>query len=276
MIKMTSINYTTDQTICATCGTQYPVGKPLPELCPICDDERQYIGDNGQTWTSLATLAKDRTIRFSQLSDRLYDLRITPAFAIGQRAFLILSESGNVLWDCLPFLDEPTIAFIRSLGGLKAIAISHPHYYSLMAEWTRVFDCPVYIHQNDAVWVQNPTPAVRFWTGERKALWDGIEIINTGGHFPGSCVLVQPDSSGQTNLLTGDTIYVARSRRLVTFMYSYPNLIPLPKKAIEHIRDRMAGVSFDRIYGAFEGMVISENGRAVFDASIQRYLSIFE
>ncbi|MBN8823773.1 MULTISPECIES: hypothetical protein [unclassified Spirosoma] len=101
-------------------------------------------------------------------------------------------------------------------------------------------------------------------------------IINTGGHFPGSCVFLQPDLSGHNNLLTGDTIYVARSRRLVTFMYSYPNLIPLPKKAIEQIRDRMAGVSFDRMYGAFEGMLIPENGRAVFDASIQRYLSIFE
>ncbi|MBN8823772.1 MULTISPECIES: MBL fold metallo-hydrolase [unclassified Spirosoma] len=149
------INYTTDQTICATCGTQYPVGSVLPRLCLICNDERQYIGDNGQMWTSLATLAKDRTIRFSQISDQLYDLRITPAFAIGQRAFLILSESGNVLWDCLPYLDEPTIAFIRAKGGLKAIVISHPHYYSLMAEWARIFDCPVYIHQNDAVWVQN-------------------------------------------------------------------------------------------------------------------------
>ncbi|WP_338876266.1 MBL fold metallo-hydrolase [Spirosoma sp. SC4-14] len=270
------ILFTDHRTICATCGTQYPSDVALPELCPICDDERQYIGDNGQTWTSLATLAKDRAIRFSQVSDRLYDLRITPAFAIGQRAFLILSESGNVLWDCLPFLDEPTIAFIRSLGGLKAIAISHPHYYSLMAEWARVFECPVYIHQSDAVWVQNHTSAIAFWSGERKSLWDGMEIINTGGHFPGSCVLLQPDSSGQTNLLTGDTIYVARSRRLVTFMYSYPNLIPLPKKAIEQIRDRMAGVSFDRIYGAFEGMVIAENGRSVFDASVQRYLSIFE
>ena len=128
------INHRTDKTICATCGTQFPATDQLPELCPICNDDRQYIGDNGQTWTSLATLANDRTIRFSQVSDSLYDLRVVPSLAIGQRAFLILSESGNVLWDCLPFIDEPTAAFIRSVGGLKAIAISHPHYYSLMAE----------------------------------------------------------------------------------------------------------------------------------------------
>ncbi|MBD2753238.1 MBL fold metallo-hydrolase [Spirosoma validum] len=269
-----SVNQTTDKTICATCGTQYPANKPLPELCPICNNDRQYIGDDGQVWTSLATLAKDRTIRFSQVHENLYDLRITPAFAIGQRAFLILSESGNVLWDCLPFLDEPTVAFIQSKGGLNAIAISHPHYYSLMAEWARIFNCPIYIHQHDAEWVQKPSGHVQFWTGNQKALWDGMTIINTGGHFPGSCVLYLPDKSGKDSILTGDSIYVARDRRAVTFMYSYPNLIPLSKKDIEQIRDRMADVPFDRIYGAFDGMIIAENGRAVFDASIQRYLKI--
>lgn len=269
-----SVNHTADKTICATCGTQFPIDKPLPELCPICNDDRQYIGDNGQTWTSLALLVKERTIRFSRVSENLYDLRITPSFAIGQRAFLIVSEAGNVLWDCLPFIDEPTVAFIRSVGGLKAIAISHPHYYSLMAEWARIFDCPIYIHQHDAEWVQNPTAYIQFWSGNQKVLWDGMTIINTGGHFPGSCVLHLPDQSGPTSLLTGDSIYVGRDRRAVTFMYSYPNHIPLPKKEIEQIRDRMANVQFDRIYGAFDGMIIAENGRAVFDASIQRYLKI--
>lgn len=246
----------------------------MPDLCPICNDDRQYIGDNGQVWTSLAQLAKDHAIRFSQVDENLYDLRIAPSFAIGQRAFLILSESGNVLWDCLPFLDEPTVAFIQSVGGLKAIAISHPHYYSLMAEWARIFDCPIYIHQHDAEWVQNPTSHLQLWSGERKALWDGQTIINTGGHFPGSCVLHLHDKAGRNNLLTGDSIYVARDRRAVTFMYSYPNHIPLPKKDIEQIRDRMADVSFDCIYGAFDGMIIAENGRAVFDTSIERYLKI--
>lgn len=266
-----SVRHTTDKTICATCGTQFPSTIQLPELCPICNDDRQYIGDNGQTWTSLATLAKDRTIRFSQVDENLYDLRITPSFAIGQRAFLIVSESGNVLWDCLPFLDEPTVAFIRSKGGLKTIAISHPHYYSLMVEWARIFDCSIYIHQHDAEWVQNPTTHVEFWSGDQKPLWNGMTIINTGGHFPGSCVLHLPDKN---SILTGDSIYVGRDRRAVTFMYSYPNLIPLPKPAIEQIRDRMADVPFDRIYAAFDGMIIAENGRAVFDMSIQRYLEI--
>lgn len=270
-----SVNHTADKTICATCGTQFPTADQLPELCPICDDDRQYVGDNGQTWTSLALLAKDRTIRFSQVSKSLYDLRISPSFAIGQRAFLVLSKAGNLLWDCLPFIDEPTVAFIRLVGGLKAIAISHPHYYSVMAEWARIFDCPIYIHQHDAGWVQNHSSPIQFWADDRKALWDGMTIINTGGHFPGSCVLHLPDESTKSSLLTGDSIYVARDRKAVTFMYSYPNHIPLPKKEIEQISEQLDTIQFDRIYGAFEWMTIPENGRSVFDTSIQRYLRIF-
>ena len=32
-------------------------------------------------------------------------------------------------------LDSATIALINGLGGLKAIAISHPHFYTTMVEW---------------------------------------------------------------------------------------------------------------------------------------------
>ena len=42
--------------ICTTCGTQYPPGGQPPEACPICRDERQYIGYNGQQWTTLAQM----------------------------------------------------------------------------------------------------------------------------------------------------------------------------------------------------------------------------
>lgn len=41
----------TDLPICATCGVQYPAPR---EDCPICLDERQYVGRDGQRWTSLA------------------------------------------------------------------------------------------------------------------------------------------------------------------------------------------------------------------------------
>jgi hypothetical protein len=39
--------------ICRTCGVQY--GAPRKD-CPICEDERQYVGWDGQQWTTLAEL----------------------------------------------------------------------------------------------------------------------------------------------------------------------------------------------------------------------------
>lgn len=261
--------------ICATCGTRYASAKTATDTCPICEDDRQYVGDNGQVWLSYKEVAKGKSIRFAELQPNLYELKLTPAFAIGQKAHLVLSKSGNVLWDCIPFLDEPTVTYIRSLGGIKAIVISHPHYYSLMAEWAAAFGCPIYLHENDKEWIQDESAHIKLWKGEKLDLWDGISIVHVAGHFPGSTVLHLPHH-GQGALLTGDSIYVARDRKHVSFMYSYPNLVPLPKQAIELIRKRVEPLPFDTIHGAFEGQVIATNAKAAFNDSVKRYLRIFK
>ena len=48
-----------EKCICKTCGTQFPPSEQPPEACPICCDERQYIGYQGQQWTTLAQMQKD-------------------------------------------------------------------------------------------------------------------------------------------------------------------------------------------------------------------------
>lgn len=173
---------------------------------------------------------------FTQVDGNLYTFKISPSFAIGQRAFLVQTPGGNILWDCLPFINPPTIAYINSLGGIQAIAISHPHYYSLMVEWATIFNCPIYSHQDDEKWIMNRSSDkyLRLFAADRQPLWDGIEIVRTGGHFPGSTILYLPNH-GKGTLLTGDTIYVGKNRRWMTCMYSYPNQIPLSKTAIERI-----------------------------------------
>ncbi len=73
-------------------------------------------------------------------------------------------------------------------------------------------------------------------------------------------------------LLTGDIIQVVADRKHVTFMYSYPNYIPLPVSAIERIVKAVEPFSFDRVYGAFWDMVIETDGKAVVKRSAERYL----
>src|SRR5713101_2309095 len=131
----------------------------------------------------------------------------------------IATSSGS-----MSLIDDETAAGIERLGGLSAIAISHPHYYSTMVEWADRFDAPIYLHEADREWVMRPSERIRFWSGETYALADGITLIRLGGHFPGGTVLHWKEGAGGKGvLLSGDIIQVVADRRWVSFMYSYPN-----------------------------------------------------
>jgi glyoxylase-like metal-dependent hydrolase (beta-lactamase superfamily II) len=96
------------------------------------------------------------------------------------------APEGNFLWDCISLIDDTTITLINGLGGLNAIAISHPHFYTTLVDWSRAFgDVPVHLHANDAKWVRQPDRCIRFWQGERFELLNGVTLIHGGGHFPG-------------------------------------------------------------------------------------------
>jgi hypothetical protein len=259
--------------ICQTCGTRYAEEAPI--ACAICSDERQYVPATGQKWTSYNELSQTRTIRFGNPLADVYNLRISPTFGIAQRAHLIISPGGNVLWDCLPFLDEATVAFIRAKGGLKGIAISHPHYYSLMAVWAETFDCPIYLHNADSEWVMDNTDRIQFFDGDKHVLWDGIEMVHTGGHFAGSTILYASGIGDKGSVFVGDTLQVALSRQFISIMYSYPNIIPLPLKEIEHISSVVMPLNFDSMYGAFEWQDIHSGAKEIFEHSINRYRKVF-
>lgn len=256
---------------CRTCGTQYSADTSTPDLCPICSDDRQYFNDEGQSWTNTTEIITHHKVSITELTPSLYALQVTPLFALGQRALLVLSPGGNVLWDCIPLLNQEIIDFIRSKGGLKAIAFSHPHFYSNVNQWAETFDCPVYINRADEQWMFNKGPMIRFWEGLEQALWDGISIINTGGHFPGSSVLRVPAFSKAGALLTGDSIYVAKSKKHLAFMYSYPNFIPLPAKELAEVLRRVEKIDFDTIYGGFEWQNLKDVAKTVFNSSVARY-----
>ena len=98
--------------------------------------------DSGQRWTSLEALRSTHRNAFQQIEPGLMGVGTVPAFGIGQRALLVRTPTGNLLWDCIALLDDATAAIITALGGLSAVAISHPHYYTTMVEWGRAFGCP--------------------------------------------------------------------------------------------------------------------------------------
>lgn len=260
--------------ICATCGAHFPAAAASPRACPICEDARQYVPPTGQAWTRHEALARGHRNSFHLYEPGLFGVGTVPAFAIGQRALLIQAPTGNVLWDCISLLDDATVEIVRALGGVATIAVSHPHYYTAIAAWARAFGAKVLLHAADRQWVTHPDPAIGFWSGERHALAPGITLINTGGHFEGSTVLHwAAGCEGRGAVLSGDNLQVVQDRRYVSFMRSYPNYTPLPAAAVRGIEASLADLAFDRIYGAWWGMVVPSEGKAALARSVARYVA---
>jgi hypothetical protein len=265
--------------ICRTCGVQYAPTPAAPPACPICLDERQYVGWEGQQWTTLNELrAEGRQNEIRELEAGLVQIATRPPLAIGQRALLARTRHGNVLWDCVSYLDDATLAAVRQLGGLQAIALSHPHFYASSATWSQRFaDCPVYIHSADSKWVQYPSPGLVLWAGTSREILPGVTLLNVGGHFDGSTVLHWADGAeGRGLLLSGDSLTVVMDRRYVSFMYSYPNLIPLPAATVRRIAAIVRPYRFERIYGAWDGRVVTAGGPDCVERSAERYLRFLE
>lgn len=260
--------------ICRTCGTQYPASAKPPAACPICDDERQYVGPQGQRWTSLERLAADGVrSALREQETGLLGVGTEPGVGIGQRALLVAHPDGNVLWDCVGFLDEQAEEAIRARGGIRTIAISHPHFYTAMVDWAERFDARILIHADDHQWVMRASDRITFWTGDSYSLGVGLTVVRLGGHFPGSAVLHWAAGAGRKGaLLTGDTIQVVSDTRWVSFMYSYPNLIPLPAAEVQRIADAIAPYPFDRVYGGWFDRVVAADGAAAVQRSAERYV----
>lgn len=181
------------------------------------------------------------------------------------------TAQGNILWDCIATLDDATKTLVSSLGGLIAIAISHPHFYTAMQGWAAEFDAPIYLHASDREWIMRDSPYITHWEGDTLKLTSDISVIRPGGHFAGGCVLHWARDEGI--LLSGDIVQVAPGANAVSFMWSYPNMLPLPAETVRTITRRLDAVRFSKLYGAFEGREIKENAAEIVRRSGEKYIA---
>jgi hypothetical protein len=264
--------------ICTTCGTQYAPSEKPPAACPICDDERQYVTPSGQSWITLDTLGKRYMNGIRELEPGLISITTQPAFGINQRAQLLRTSHGNILWDCIALIDNATIEMIKAMGGIKGIAISHPHYYTTMIEWSEAFGgVPIHLHAADRKWIMRDGPSIALWQGQTKELLPGLTLICAGGHYPGgTCLHWAAGAGGKGALLSGDIVQVVQDNKSVSFMWSFPNFIPLSAPRVQGVVDALKGYKFDRIHGAFTDRTIWSDGRGVLERSAERYLKIIQ
>jgi glyoxylase-like metal-dependent hydrolase (beta-lactamase superfamily II) len=261
--------------ICTTCGVGYAETDAPRETCLICADDRQYVSARGQTWTTLEELLASHVNELRELEPNLIGIGSKPQIAIGERALLIAHPTGGVMWDCTPLITEAALGAIAAKGGVKAIAISHPHFYATMVDWSRALGgVPIYLHEDNRDWVMRPDPAIEFWSGESFEVTEGITLVRTGGHFPGSTVLHWAEgAAGRGALLTGDSIMVVPDTRWLSFMYSFPNLVPLNARTVEAIVKSVRAYQFDRIYAGWWDRVLDHDAKAALKRSAERYIA---
>ena len=261
--------------ICTTCGVGYAETDAPREVCLICADDRQYVNAHGQGWTTLDELQEDHVNDLRELEPGLLGIGSSPQIAIGERALVIQRPDGGVMWDCTPLITDAALGAIKAKGGVRAIAISHPHFYATMVDWSRALGgVPIYLHEDNRDWVMRPDSAIEFWSGGSKRLAEGITLVRTGGHFPGSTVLHWADgANGKGVLMTGDSIMVVPDRRWVSFMYSFPNLVPLNARTVEAIVKSVRAYQFDRIYSGWWDRVLDHDAKTAVQRSAERYIA---
>lgn len=257
---------------CETCGVQQPPSETPPGRCVICEDERQYVGWAGQTWIERqALVAGQRTV--VEDTHGVTTLVLSPGLAINQRAFLIPTPEGQILWECLAAVTPDALEAIRARGPVRAIAISHPHFYGAMADWSEALGgVPVYVHAADEAWIQRRSETLVLWSGERLSLSDDVELVHLASHFDGSAGLwwkTGPRAGGA--LFPGDAVQVSSDRRFASFMYSYPNHIPLGPEPLAELRHRVEAMAFDDVFGFSPGRQMIGEARAKLTASFDRY-----
>jgi len=257
--------------ICATCAVEYD--EPLPEICPICADERQWVPADGQHWTDLDALrAAGQRLTWTEPEPGLVSIATDPSVGIGQTAQLVVTPAGSLLWDPTGYLDDEAVTKILARGPVLAVAASHPHMFGVQVEWGRALDAEVLVCESDREWLGRTDDRIRFYS-DRHDVADGLVLHRVGGHFAGSAVaLWSAGADGRGLLLTGDTIFPNPDRSSVGFLRSYPNKIPLSSGVVERIATQLGRLDFARIIGNF-GNTISDDGQRVLRRSADRHIA---
>jgi hypothetical protein len=154
------------------------------------------IKATGQQWTTHDKLRQTNRNSIRSGEPRLSGIGVEPHFGIGQRALLVRTPTGNVLWDCVPLLDPALVEMVKAVGGISSIAISHPHFYASMVEWSRDFgDVPIYLHAADRQWGNETGQGHRLLGRRYESPGEGLTLIRCGGHFDGGTVHVKATSA---------------------------------------------------------------------------------
>jgi hypothetical protein len=260
--------------ICGSCGTQYAESALPPAHCAICRADARLESTERPTWTTLAEIHGRHTNLIQRVEPHLFSVRPIPALPLGQRALLLGTEHGNILWGCVTVIDDATVRMVRALGGLTAIVVSHPRHFSSVVEWSHAFrGAPIYVHATSRRWLMRPDPVVRYWEGKELSLPGNVTLVHVGSYAEGGTLLHWPAAAcGRGALLTGDVLQVVRHRKRVGLLSSSQDLVPRSADGVWALVSALERFQYEALYDTWSDDGITHDARAIVLESASAYL----
>lgn len=260
--------------ICRSCGTQYAESLLTPSHCVICRADAHPDAADPPVWTTLDEIRGRYTNLIQRLEPNLFSVRPVPTFPTGQRALLLHTKHGNLLWGSVTVIDDATVRKIQTLGGLTAIAASQPRHFASIVEWSHAFgNVPVYVHATNRRWVMRPDAVVRYWEGGELHLPHHVTLVHVGGYVEGGTLLHWPAAaSGGGALLTGDMVQVLPHRKGVGLLSNSRDLVPRSADGVRKLASAIEGLEFEALHDAWSDQGITQGARAIVLESASCYL----
>jgi hypothetical protein len=266
--------------ICLSCGTQYAESRVPPPRCDLCHaagfDPLEAPGR--PVWTTLDEIRLQHSNLIQRLEPDLFSVRSIPTLPPGQRALLLRTQHGNVLWGAVTVVDDETVRTIQALGGVTVIAVSQPRHLGCVIEWSHSFGgVPVYIHATSRRWLMRPDAVVQFWNGESLRLADDVTLTHIAGGADGGTVLHWPGAAGGRGaLLTGDVMQAVAHRRRVGLLSSSMDLRPRSAQAVRTLLAAIEPLQYEALYDARSDGGIARDARAIVLESAECYLAALD
>jgi glyoxylase-like metal-dependent hydrolase (beta-lactamase superfamily II) len=259
--------------ICTYCGNRTFIGEGETPECLICANRYVPEPKARVRFKRPDALLPDHHTEIVQLEEDIWRFYVRPNLGIRHYAFFIQRPGGNVLMDMQPILTNDLAAWIGAKGGLKAIVLSHPHYYGAMDDFSTRFHAPVWIHATDRDWAVG-YPNVECLDAEDHSFDETLGMIHIPGQFEGGLCLLYARHRGI--LFTGDTLMVSPTTGELSAWKSTPRQVPYTRDEFHVIREGILALEFDQLYASVRGEIRSgaKEQAASFCASYQDSVAV--
>ena len=256
--------------VCTNCGFWQP-RFATPSSCPVCEDHRHVLPEDGYSFLRPQDLAGHATV-WDELEDGVWRFRLDAPIGIGPMGYVICRDEGNVAFEGCGWYSDAALDHIAALGGLAWISASHPHSYGCLWRLQERFSPRVALAAPDLPWATAFTVTRPY--DETLDLGGDLTLHRTGAHFDGHAVL---HDARLGILFSGDALKLdldpADERRAVGISChkAFVRGVPLTEAELRAYRAVFERLEFGQVWTPFEQG--ANAGRAAALALVDQQLS---